>query len=277
MNTPKQRVFQGSIYRQMPNMYGAGLIPMAVADFMQTTLGSLGGIVDTGDAVAQYPNGKVKIVRDSQLIRELSQESTLDKTGALVLEPGVYEAIDEEELPQETVRKYTGRTSIFGEVLMNPLWRTLARDDKTLRAFASEIFACSKRYGHQKNMGIQFGQPSEQPTMRVVRLAYGDGRFTASAYQGLNNPTGHTIGIPQKRPLLAKDRLLEQLADECIEILPAQNLPKAEPHEIQEIEIDIDVSSMASVMGILELYIPPARWTNVKEEVRAKLKQYILE
>ena len=277
MNTPKQRVFQGSIYRQMPTMFGAGLIPMAVADFMQASLGSLGSIVDTGDAVAQYPNGKVKIVRDSQLIRELSQESTLDKTGALVLEPGVYEAIDEEEFSQETIRRYTGRTSIFGEVLMNPLWKTLARDNKTLRAFASEIFACSINYGHQKNMGIQFGQPSEQPTMRVVRLAYDDGRLTASAYQGLNNPTGHIIGIPQKRLLLAKDRLLEQLADDYIEILPAQNLPKAEPHEIQEIEIDIDVSPMASVMGILERYIPKEEWANVQNEVRTKLRPYILK
>ena len=270
MNTPKQRVFQGSIYRQMPALFDAGLIPMAIVDVMQTPLNSLGNIVDTGDAVAQHPDGKIKVVHDSQLIRELSQESTLDKTGALVLEQGIYDVIDEEEFSLETVQRYNGRTSMFGEVLMNPLWRTFARDEKVLRAFASELFASSKMYGHKKNMGIQFSQPSEQPTMRVVRLAYLNGRLTASAYQGLNNPTGHLKGIPQKRLLLAKDKPLEELADEYIEQSLEQTMPKAKPYEI---EINIDASPIASVRSILERYVKP----NVKDEILDALKPYIRE
>ena len=79
---------------QMPKLIAEGRIPMNVAQLMQRRIDVrnaeadvktawMDNYFDTGDAVIYHPNGKIKVVCDSQHLREMTPQNKRN-IGALI-------------------------------------------------------------------------------------------------------------------------------------------------------------------------------------------------
>src|SRR3989344_2984291 len=87
--------FYGRNTEQMPKLIADGRVPINVSQLMQRRLdvrnsdgevkaSYLDNYFDTGDAVVYHPDGRVKVVLDSQNLREITPQSPLSN-GALIL------------------------------------------------------------------------------------------------------------------------------------------------------------------------------------------------
>ncbi|KAF0190261.1 MAG: hypothetical protein FD167_6159 [bacterium] len=120
--------FYGRTVEQMPKLIVDGRVPMSVAGLMRKRLEVRNSnaavetwIYDsfkTGDAVVYHPDGRVKIVLDSQTLREITLKSELRGELGKV----------NEWLTKEQVKAH-------------PVLKVLARDQELLRDYADCIFA----------------------------------------------------------------------------------------------------------------------------------------
>ncbi|MCX6710965.1 MAG: hypothetical protein NTZ02_02640, partial [Candidatus Woesearchaeota archaeon] len=174
--------FDGNIIDEMPLLIAEGRTPMSTAEVMQRRLDVLGSTPEvedawwmnffhTGDAVAYHPDGRIKVVLDSQIARELNPKSTL-RNGALVLSDGMYEQMQGEEFSRAAIEyiKYFDTPSTVEQVLSNPIWRTLARDPKLLQEYATATFKEATKFNNNKNMAVYRSSFKEVPNLRLWSL-----------------------------------------------------------------------------------------------------------
>ena len=188
------REFYGRNTEQMPLLIADGRLPLSVSGFMHRRLEVRGAkysskvrsawhdnYFDTGDALLNHPDGKIKIVPDA--LRDISPESKLSN-GALVMPTGLYEYLDGQEFTKEDLRKYVKDYFTRVEAKQNPLWQALARDKNLLNDYADFVFDETKtRFGYDQNMGLYIPSFQKEPT---ARLWYVDWReYWSSAYGGV--------------------------------------------------------------------------------------------
>jgi hypothetical protein len=175
--------FYGSNTEQMQKLLTEGRTPLSVSGLMKARLEFgenlqdwMNNHFDTGDAVVYHPNGTLKVLLDSNHLRELTPDSKLHG-GALVLPNGTYESLDGEEFTREDLEKYVGKELTEEQVRENPIWRTLSRDQSLLSDYAELIFRKSKeRLNYENNMGVYLDSISDNIKLRawlVDRLGYG--------------------------------------------------------------------------------------------------------
>src|SRR3989338_10825424 len=98
--------FYGRNVEQMPRLRADGRVPMNVSQLMQRRLdvrnsdadvktSYMDNYFDTGDVVVYHPDGRVKIVLDSQTLRDVTLNNEL-RNGALVLTEDDYSALQGE-------------------------------------------------------------------------------------------------------------------------------------------------------------------------------------
>ncbi len=198
----------GRIIDQMPKLIAEGRTPLSVRGLMKKRLevadykneavrdSWLLNYFDTGDAVLYHPDGRIKIVLDYQLARELNPKSRL-KNGALMLPDGAYEGADCPEFKIDDLAKYGMYEWLKRKKVSNhPIWKALAGDDKLLDAYGDMIFRKGKEiYNHDTVMGVFLADAQDVPTMRLwyavrlgwsgaggsLRLDGGDGRLVGVA------------------------------------------------------------------------------------------------
>lgn len=211
LNIPEEgekfKEFHGRNVEQMPLLVSEGRTPLSVAGLMQRRLETIDASMevksswmdnyfDTGDAFAYHPDGRVKIVLDSQTLREINPDSKRN-SGALVIIPEQYDAMSGEEFKKgELGTLETSLSSI--DVKLHPVWRALARDQALLNDYTDMIFSEAKqRFKHASNMDVYLGSAKgKTPEMRAVcvywlvdwSLVYGknnlgndNGRFAGTA------------------------------------------------------------------------------------------------
>jgi hypothetical protein len=198
--------FYGRNVEQMPNLVAEGRVPMNTYQLMQRRLDLRNGpeavktawmdnYFDTGDAVICHPNGDVKIVLDSQTLREMTPESQRNG-GALVLGEDVYKALQGEVFKKGELGKVNALMS-REDVKAHPVWKVLARDQALLNDYTDFIFAeGKKRFGYDTAMGVYPGScGGDKPEMRawyvrgLVDWSYANGR------DGLDGVDGRLVGI----------------------------------------------------------------------------------
>lgn len=212
LNEPeKYKAFPSSgkapIIEQMPLLIAEGRIPLSVNGLLKRKLEVLTAseavkfaywynYFDTGDAIAYHPDGRVKIVLDSQDLRQVTPESTLS-LGALVLPNGRYEQLQGEEFTREQINKHTGKPLTKEQAKANPIWQALAREKLLLEQYVDEVFSQAKsRFDYDKNMGlfVSFSSPQNKPYLRplcVSRLDYGSG----ADVRGRLNGSSRLVGV----------------------------------------------------------------------------------
>ena len=129
--------FYGRNTKQMPKLIADGRVPMSVAGLMQRRLdvrnsdadvksSYLDNYFDSGDVMVYHPDGRVKIVLDSQTLRDVTPNSELIN-GALVLTEDAYNVLQGEEFKKGKLGKVNeGLTR--EQAKAHPVWKVLARD-----------------------------------------------------------------------------------------------------------------------------------------------------
>ncbi|MEK6897623.1 MAG: hypothetical protein AABW93_03780 [Nanoarchaeota archaeon] len=198
--------FYGRNVEQMPKLIADGRIPLSVAGLMQRRLDVrnasddvksswMDNYFDTGDAVVYHPDGRVKIVLDSQTLREINPDSKRN-LGALVLTPEQYDTMSGEEFKKDKIGKI-GDSLSKKDVKDHPVWRVLARDEALLNYYADYVFAeGEQRFYYDTAMGVYLTSAAvSTPEMRawcVVRL---EGRSCVSGRVVLDDGDGRLVGV----------------------------------------------------------------------------------
>ena len=208
----KYREFYGRNIDQMPLLVADRRTPLSVEGLIDLRFEALAledgvddefkaayvnNYFDTGDAVLYHPDGRIKIVYDSQALREMNSDSKL-VDGALVLGNDAYDVEGWEFKPSELANMANGRALTLQEARTHPLWQVLARgkQDK-LDNYTGRIFKAAKeRFGYDQNMGIYLGSATkEKVTVRswyVIRL---DDRSSADGGDNLDSSCGRLVGV----------------------------------------------------------------------------------
>src|SRR3989344_9322924 len=188
------------IVQQMPKLIADGRVPMNVSQLMQRRLdvrssdpeiknSYMDNYFDTGDAVVYRPDGRVKIVLDSQTLRDMTPESQRN-SGALVLTNDVYDSLQGEEFKKGKLGNVTDGLS-RADVKAHPVWKVLARDQALLNDYTDFIFgeyqlrfAKDSALDDLKLMGIYLSSANgTAPEMRAWFVggledwSYADGRY----------------------------------------------------------------------------------------------------
>ena len=141
--------FYGRNTEKMQELVADGRVPISVAGLMQRRLDVrnsddkvksawMDNYFDTGDAVVYHPDGRVKIVLDSEDLRNMTPD-TPRNGGALIVTPEAYDALQGEELKKGKLGK-TGDWMSRDDVKAHPVWKVLARDQVLLNDYADHIF-----------------------------------------------------------------------------------------------------------------------------------------
>ena len=208
----KYSEFYGRNVDQMPLLIADGRTPLSVEGLMDLRLEALAlgdgvddefkaayvdNYFDTGDAILYHPDGRIKIVHDSQALRAMNSDSKLTN-GALVLDNDAYDVEGWEFKPSDLANMANGRALTLQEARTHPLWNVLARgkQDK-LDNYAGKIFEAAKeRFSYDQNMGIYVGSGAKgKVTARswcVVGLDYGS---LADVRGNLYLGVGRLVGV----------------------------------------------------------------------------------
>ena len=197
--------FYGRNTKQMPILIAEGRVPMNVAQLMQKRLDMrndqkdiktfwMDNYFEVGDAIAYHPNGKMKVVLDSQILREMTSKTQM-VDGVLLLGEDVYDVLEGEEFKEGKL----GETESWlsrKDVKAHPVWKALARDQELLNDYVDYIFAASKqRFGYDKGMGVflgfvEKGSPRMTP-WHINNLSLGSG----ASGRIVNNAHGRLVGL----------------------------------------------------------------------------------
>jgi hypothetical protein len=186
------KIFYGNNLIRMPPLMAEGRVPINVTQLMQIRLDYRNGpqdvksfwmtnYFDTGDAVVYNPNGDVKVVLDSQTLREMNSQSTLRKM-ALLLTEDVYKALEGEVFKKGKLGKVNASLT-RAETKAQPIWQVLARDKSLLADYVDFIFAKGKEsYNYDELMGVYPSSCSgDQPEMRSLCVS---GLYDGSVLSG---------------------------------------------------------------------------------------------
>ena len=204
LNTSREayKEFYGRNTEQMPKLIADGRVPMSVAGLMQRRLdvrnsdsdvksSYMDNWFDTGDAVVYHPDGRVKIVLDSQTLRDMTPESPRNG-GALILTAENYDALQGEEFKKGKLGK-TGDWLSRADVKSHPVWKVLARDQALLNDYTDYIFTEGK---HDTAIGIFSGSVNgETPEMRAWYVSRLENRSLAYGGYGRDYDYGRLLGI----------------------------------------------------------------------------------
>jgi len=199
--------YLGRKTEQMPKLIADGRVPISVAGLMQRRLDVrnyddkiksqwINNSFDTGDAVVYHPDNRIKIVLDSQHLRDMTPD-TLKHYGALILiEEDIYNSLEGEEFKRDKIGKM-GEWLSKKDVKSHPIWKSLARDQSLLNDYADYIFEEGKeRFDYDFFMGV-FPDPrfDEYIKMRVWCVTGLENMVSALGGRNLDNIDGCLLGI----------------------------------------------------------------------------------
>ena len=120
---------------------------------------------DSADSVMYHPDGRIKIVLDSNNIKNLNPKSEIGWFESLVLDSGTFDKTEGIEFSRKDIAKYINSFSGQSNSIHNPLWLALARNDASL--LEEHMFNVGCRNGNTQFMKVWI---SEQiPTYEVEK------------------------------------------------------------------------------------------------------------
>lgn len=206
--------FTGPIPRSMPRLTAEGRVPMNISQIMQRRLDIQEGsnkvknawentLFDTGDAIIYHPNGDIKLVLDSQTLREINLESSFN-CGALVLDKESYNTLEGEVFKRNQMGVINNWTS-KSKIKSNPILKFLARDSSLLNEYVNYTFAeGEKRFDYSTMMGVYLSgcYARNNPEMRLWSIGGIKSGSYILGYLGMDKRgTGcprHLVGIAPK-------------------------------------------------------------------------------
>ena len=227
--------FYGRVVGTMPNLVD-GRVPASVSDVMAQRLHS--GKQDwkdnyffVGDAIAYHPDGKFKIVLDSESLRGLNSQSTLS-FGALVLEDGAYETLKGVEFKRNELSSQLNIDLTADEAKVHPVWKVVARDQDLLNAYIDTMYPEMKqRFGqgntnYDNNMGFYVEDGEKRPTLRALVVRRLGSRSQLYGRYDLDGDYGRLVGVAPEA-LSAPNKAIVRPSLETALAVVNQNLSKS--------------------------------------------------
>jgi len=197
---------------QMPLLIADGRIPISTAVLMQRRLDVrnsddkvqsawMDNYFDTGDGVVYHPDGRVKIVLESEDLRNMTPD-TPKNGGALIITPEAYDVLGGEEFKKGKLGKM-GNCMSKADVKAHPVWKVLARDQGLLDDYADYIAAEYKaRFSKDTPiedigaMGVFTSSArGDTPEMRAWFVGGLGDRSGVNGWYGLDYNYGRLVGI----------------------------------------------------------------------------------
>lgn len=150
LKIPFYKGYPGQNIIQMPLLIADGRVPMNTAQLLQRRLEVRNAESDvrsayvdyiafnTGDGLAYHPDGRFKIVLDSQNLREMTIKNPI-KYDALEINEDVYKTLEGEEFKKGKLGKVNDGLS-RADVKAHPVWKVLARDQALLNDYTDWAF-----------------------------------------------------------------------------------------------------------------------------------------
>jgi len=171
-------VFNGRTIDKMPELISQGRAPISVPGIMEQRVNAWNSndnnlakqwgnnYFDSGDSIIYHPDGRIKIVPDSQTLSNVNGNSPLRWSGSLVLPEGTFDGVDGVEFSKKDIKKFANKYLKQGEVLKNPIWQALARGDEALlKEYAGQVYS---RINDSKLMKVWISPKS--PDFEAERL-----------------------------------------------------------------------------------------------------------
>ena len=203
-------IFRGKTIDKMPELIARGYTPISVAGIMEQRIKDwesgnqeLVGVWEknhfgSGDGIMYHPNGKIKVVPDSQTLRSVNPYTPLEWHGAQVLVEGTFDKTQGYEFSREQIDKFANKSQTQKEVLNNPIWLALVKgDNELLKEYVGQFFSSIDR---TESMSVWI---SSAPLFEAERLWCLNGIGVESDIDGnsngrLNGGRNRLVGVPQK-------------------------------------------------------------------------------
>jgi len=231
---------------QMPVLIGDGQIPLSISKVMEKRIDFrnapkrikvawMDDCFDTGDAIIYHPNGNIKIVPDSQLLRKINLETPTNKRGGIDLTQEDYRRYEGYEFKNNELSKICGKGLTKKEAKLNPIWRVLARDQNLLNDYADYIVSDGKkrwpdhvRDGNILEIGLENHYKRKTPEIRELFIFHHTLGSRICGRRSFNVENCELVGIVQQNSAKIKiftNSELEEL-EENIEELSRYIKPK---------------------------------------------------
>lgn len=168
--------------------------PLSVASFMEQRLAAARqGIAwqeyATGDGIAYDSHGMLRLALDARLLRTVTPSTTILANGALPLSS--IDTIAGPLFRRSDLACYNNRILTQQEAVDHPVWRALAREDKTLlREYAQLVFSEIKtRWNDDRGMGVYLATQWTTAGLQPCVVTSIDSR------SGLTSRTGEVVRL----------------------------------------------------------------------------------
>lgn len=172
---PKYKLFNGPLYEEIPKLITEGRKILSTAEFMQFRLDNpdkfSGWDYITNDAIIYHPNGKIKIVYDSEHISELNKKGADCQSGIYFvrreLEKSVYESLKGEEFLRKDLRSHLELSAKGAE--SSPFWQCLARHNQSLLTnYVNFVF--ERGLKEEEDSTVLYGDKDTDDTYRAMEI-----------------------------------------------------------------------------------------------------------
>ena len=191
------KIFEDKYIEIMPKLISEGFKPLTFEQICKLRLEDNSYFdkwLDTCSMIVYHPNGKFKIVNDSELLKSVNKDTNL-VDGAIGLTEKEYKNIKSKEFSREGLKFNECLTK--EEVLSHPIWNALITNKKLLKDYTHYVF----NHVDGKNMSVGISSPDKilARAWFMNRLNYGsgaDGRFIRDGLGG--RLVGYSDGVAEK-------------------------------------------------------------------------------
>lgn len=139
-------VYEGRIIYQMPKIIKANQTPLSIKEIIEQRVNSLrpnewttlaykwcSHYFDSRDSIMYHPDGRVKIVTNSQTILSVNKDTPLKDGGLQVLPDGTFNKTEGDiEFTKEEIETFNYQNSKKQQYLEELMWMALVQNNKTL-------------------------------------------------------------------------------------------------------------------------------------------------
>jgi len=163
---PTYKSFNGSVMSALHEMESPKRTPLSIEDIMRARLEHGRGLegwsvrFNTSDAIVYHPDGRIKIVLDSEDLKNVNEHSHFIG-GLLALPDGSYDSLDGLEFSPEKVKDYSKRREdqYLGSqtkegAKSDLIWNAVARDKKLLDDYVDFLFEGVKERSSDEARGM---------------------------------------------------------------------------------------------------------------------------
>ena len=207
-----EKLFEGTYREQMPLLVAQGYQPLTIEEIMERRVKAiktneekdfwLNNYFDTPDGIAYSPNGNILVVRNSDLLIVINQDTRLTKTVALPLDQEQYKELrrsnqgfTREELEKAGINKWLKPD----QVKSHPLWQALSNNQELLDEYTELISREAKeQFNYGEIMVAYVGVILKEYNFRAVFLDGLIGRSGAYDRYWLDY-VAHLVGVSEKK------------------------------------------------------------------------------